>query len=365
MENQKNQNVDIYRKRIGRQYLMLLLTLVFVIVTIVSASLFFRFYKTDRVMQAEANVYDKYYVMITDNYKSDFWQSVYKGAKERAKEENIYVELLGEQFSKDYSVEELMQIATASRVDGIIVYANETLEMAELINSAVNAGIPVVTLYGDCTKSDRLSFVGVGGYSVGRMYGGQIIDIIKEKRREELLESETIEDRSQIAITVLVSADTKDTGQNIIISGLQDTINQTNVTDSEFAVSIVAVDNANSFSVEESIRDIFLGESIPDVIVCLNELSTVCTYQAVVDFNMVGKVSILGYYDSETIVNAIERGGIYSTISIDALQLGEYSVNALSDYYEFGNTSEYYLADVTLINQDNVANYRKEEENDG
>ena len=97
---------------------------------------------------------------------------------------------------------------------------------------------------------------------------------------------------------------------NIIISGLQDVIDQDNVTDSEFAVSIVAVDNTNSFSVEESIRDIFLEENIPDVIVCLNELSTVCTYQAVVDFNKVGEVSILGYYASDAIVSAIERGGV-------------------------------------------------------
>lgn len=364
MENQKKPNEDIYRKRIFRQYLVLVITLVFVVATIIAASYFFGFYNADKAKQAEAGSYDKYYVMITDNYKSDFWQSVYKGAKEKAKEDNIYLDLLGEQFSKSYSIEELMEIATASKVDGIIVYANETLDMAERINEAVNEGIPVVTLYGDCTKSDRISFVGVGGYSIGRMYGGQIIDIIKEKRREELLEAETIGERNQVKISVIVSADTKDTGQNIVISGLQDAINQDNVTDSEFAVSIVAVDNSNSFSVEESIRDIFLGESIPDVIVCLNELSTVCTYQAVVDFNMVGEVSILGYYDSEAIVNAIERGGVYSTISIDTNQLGQYSVSALSDFYEFGNTSEYYLADVTLINQDNVEMYRKEEDED-
>lgn len=357
------QNDDLYKKRIGRQYLILLLTLLFVLITLVAGALFFRFYRSDLVKQAESHIYDKYYVMITDNYKSDFWKSVYRGAFDRAREENVYVDLLGEQLSKDYTVEELMEIAIASKVDGIIVYANETPEMAELINKAVGAGIPVVTLYRDCTKSDRISFVGVGGYSVGRMYGGQIIDIIKEKRREELLESEKIE-RTQVKITVLVSADTPDAGQNIVISGLQDVLNQDNVTDSEYAVSIVAVDNTNSFSVEESIRDIFLGDNIPNVIVCLNELSTDCAYQAVVDFNKVGEVSILGYYDSEMIVNAIERGGVYATISIDAAQLGEYSINALSDYYEVGNTSEYYLADVTLINQDNLADFRSEEVQD-
>ena len=336
----KNENELSYEKKIVRQYLLLIITLIFVLVTLVAGGLFFKFYRSDLVSQAESNVYDKYFVMITDNYKSDFWQSVYKGAFEKAKESNIYVDLFGEQFSKDYSVEELMEIAIASKVDGIIVYANETLEMSRVINKAVDAGIPVVTLYGDCTRSDRLSFIGVGSYSIGKVYG------------------------SQIKITVLANADTKDTGQNIIISSIQDTINQDNVTDSEFAVSIVAVDNTNSFSVEESIRDIFLGEEIPDVIVCLNELSTVCTYQAVVDFNMVGEVSILGYYDSEAIVSAIEKGGVYATISIDAAQMGDYAVTALADYHDIGNISEYYLADVTLINQDNVEQFKKEEGDD-
>ena len=356
----KNQNED-YRKRIGRQYLLLILTLIFVLITLIAGSLFFRLYRSDIVTRAESQTYDRYYMMITDNYKSDFWKAVYKGALDKAREENAYVDLMGEQFSKDYSEEELMEIAIASRPDGIIVYANEDLEMARLINKAVDAGIPVVTLYGDCTRSDRISFVGVGSYSIGKMYGSQIIDIIKEKRREELLEAETIEARSQIKITVLVNSDTKDTGQNIIISSLQDSIYQGNVTDAEFAVSVEAVDNTNSFSVEESIRDIFLGENIPDVIVCLDELSTVCAYQAVVDFNKVGEVNILGYYGSETIISAIERGGIYATVSVDAAQLGEYSVTALSDYHEFGTTSEYYLADVTLINQDNVDQFREEE----
>ncbi len=359
-----NQNEANYTKRIGRQYLMLLLTLVFMLLTLIAGILFFKLYRVDLLGQAEANNYDKYYVMICDDYKSDFWQSVYRGALERGKEENVYVDLFGQQFSREYSVEELMKIAIASSVDGIIVSASETEEMAALIDEAVAAGIPVVTLYGDCTRSERLSFVGVGSYSIGKMYGSQIIDIIKEKRREELIEAETIEERSQVKITVLANADAKDAGQNIIISSIQDVIDQDNVTDSEFAVSIVTVDNTNSFSVEESIRDIFLGEDIPNVIVCLNELSTVCAYQAVVDFNMVGEVSILGYYNSEAIVSAIERGGIYATISIDAEQMGQYSVTALSDYQELGNVSEYYMADVTLINQDNVEKYRRMEGKD-
>lgn len=364
MEHMKKSNVDIYQKRINRQYLTLLFTLFFVVITLIAGSFYFRFYRAGITRRAEGNEYDQYYVMITDNYKSDFWQSVYRSALETAKEHGIYVDLLGENLSGDYSCEELMRMAIASKVDGIIVYASEAVSMTNLIDEAVKNGIPVVTLYGDSTHSDRLSFVGVGGYSVGKLYGKQIVNIIKDNRRQELLESETIGDRTQIQIAVLANADTLDAGQNIIISSMQDTIRQENATDSEFEVSIVTVDNTNAFAVEESIRDIFMQEEVPDVIVALNELNTVCAYQAVVDYNMVGDVNVLGYYDSEEIIKAIDRGVIYATVAIDTDQLGTYSVQALMDYYEFGNTSEYYTADITLINKENVGDFKKKEEQD-
>lgn len=350
-------------KSIRRQYILLAVTQVSVLVTLILGTLLFRFYMSNFRTKQESYEYDKYYVMITDNYKSDFWQAIYKGAVDYAKEEGIFVELLGQNISGEYSCEELMRIAIASRVDGIIVYANESDEMTELINEATDNSIPVVTLYSDNTRSSRMSYVGVGSYNIGREYGKQINNIVREKRRDSI-ESENIGQRSPLEIAVLVNAGVGDSGQNIIISAIQDSLRQVNITDSEYNISTVTIDNANAFSVEESIRDIFLMENVPDVILCLNELDTVCAYQAVVDFNKVGQVNILGYYDSDAIVNAVDRGVLYATVSIDTRQLGEYSVKALNDYYEYGNTSQYYTADITLISQDNVADFLKKEDGD-
>lgn len=351
-------------KKFNSQTILLFTTVLFTLATLVVGALVFRFYMADIGKTQDATEYDKYYVMITDNYKSGFWQSVYQGALEAAKQQNIYVDLLGENIAGDYSCEQLMKIAIASQVDGIIVFASENDEMTALINEADEKGIPVITLYGDSTHSKRRSFVGVGSYNIGREYGRQIFNIIKEKRREDFIESENMGQRKTMQIAVLVNTDSQDSGQNIIISGLQETLDQENATNSEFSISIVPVDNKNAFSVEESIRDIFLNDTIPDVIVCLNEQNTVCAYQAVVDFNKVGDVNILGYYNSESIVSAIEKGIVYATISIDTQQMGKYCIDALSDYYNYGNTSEYFTADVTLINKNNVADYLKKEEND-
>ena len=165
----------------GIAVLPLFLSAACVVLTVFMALYVLWFYRGGYQEETAGETYGRYYMMITEDDKSAFWQSVYQGAVERALEENVYVDWLGKDHFRDYSVEQQMEIAIASGVDGIIVTASETEEMTELINKASEEGIPVVTLYGDNTQSARCSFVGVGSYNLGREYGRQAIKIIREK----------------------------------------------------------------------------------------------------------------------------------------------------------------------------------------
>ncbi len=327
---------------------------------------------------ADDTVYDRYYVMITDDYKSSFWTSVYQGAYARGLENNVYVDWLGGNLSREYSKEDLMRIAIASGVDGIIVTADEGEEIAALIDEASAQGIPVVTLYGDNTHSSRCSFVGVGSYNLGREYGKMglylLADIIGNKDSAERRLSSGREDGAvqfldsaraiggKVKIAVLVNAYASDVDQNILYSGIQETMENEKSTDIELEFIPISIDDTNDFSVEESIRDIFMEENVPDIIICLDELSTTCVYQAVVDYNMVGDVNILGYFLSDTIANAIDRNVIYATAVIDTEQMGGYCIEALQEYHDLGYTSQYFTADVTVINKNNVAEYLDDNE---
>lgn len=327
------------------------LTVLCIVVTVVIGVVMLRFYRSGMVQETQKEVYDRYYVMITDDRKSAMWSSVYEGAKGRALEDGVYVDWLGENLLEEYSREDLMEIAIASGVDGIIVTADESETMQELINRAADGGIPVVTLYGDNTRSDRCSFVGIGSYNLGREYGKQVMELIADRQEDE---------EAPVRIAILVNAYAQDLDQNILCSGVQETVEQEQGVQVELMP--LQIDDTNAFSVEESIRDIFMEQEIPDVIICLNELTTTCVYQAVVDYNKVGQVAILGYYDSETIIHAIDRNVIYSTISIDTEQMGQFCVDALQEYHELGYTSQYFTTDVRLINRDNVEQYLENEE---
>lgn len=347
------------RKFSGLTLLPVFLSVICVVFTVIMAVYVLWFYQGSYQEETAGEIYDRYYIMITQDDQPAFWQSVYQGACERALQENVYVDWLGSERFQDYSVEEQMEIAITSGVDGIIVTADESEEMTALIDQAVAQDIPVVTLYGDDTRSARCSFVGVGAYNLGREYGRQAVKIVQEK----LADTEETQARP-IRVTLLVNSYANSLDQNIIYSGIQEAIEQDRG-ETVMELSLQSVDDTNAFSVEESVRDIFMEENVPDILICLNELNTTCAYQAVVDYNKVGTVSILGHYVSDTILNAIDRNVIYATVDIDTPQMGGFCIDALQEYHDLGYTSQYFTADINLISKDNVEEYLQGEETDG
>ncbi|MCR4989272.1 MAG: substrate-binding domain-containing protein [Lachnospiraceae bacterium] len=343
----------------NRSVIFLISTTIFAAAILIVAFLYIRFYLAGSSDEINERSYSRYYAMIAEDHKSSFWQSVYQGALEAAEKNDTYVELFGSNLLYDYSTAELMEMAVSAGVDGIMVYGNGSDEMTELINEASDKGIPVVTIYSDNSSSKRCSYVGISGYNIGREYGRQIISVSNEKRRVSYGSQDHPEE--ELKITMLVDSKMASYNQNLILSGIQDSMSQ-NPLSTGYSIKIVTVDNNNPFSVEESVRDVFMDNDVPDVLVCLNELDTTCAYQAVVDYNQVGNVYILGYYDSEKILNAISRNVVFSSLAVDTAQMGAFCVEALDEYKEFGYTSQYFAADLTLIDRNNVSEYLKKEE---
>lgn len=284
--------------------------------------------------------YDYHYAMITDEGDSDFWDKVYESARETGMKNNVYVERFGSGLSVEYTKNELVELAIQASVDGIILPGDEEEETIELLDQAVQAGIPVVTVQTDCSGSLRQCFVGTNNYNLGQDYGKQIAEIWKEK---EVREGRTAH------VLVLMDEDRVDTSQNLILLGLRETAKKL-LGEDQVVVDTELIDNTGSFRSEESIRDIFLNwNELPDIMVCLNEINTRCAFQAAVDYNKVGTVQILGYYDSDTILDAVSKEIVYATFAPDTEQMGTDSVLALNEYVRTGYTNGYMAVDTALI----------------
>lgn len=303
---------------------------------------------TGRSSQQEENgkVYRYKYDMIVDSPESSFWQAVYNCAQEWAQKNNAILELRGSGKENDYNKLDYMNMSIASNSDGIILQYSGEQGLESKINEAVQKGIPVVTVMSDAVHSMRQSFVGVSDYQLGSAYGEKVAEYVtKDTKSILILLKRNIDDMSQSQIYTQISnaaqakagsaADIKISGRNLLSTG--------------------------TFETEEAVTDIFQQkDKVPDILVCMDEETTECARQAVLDFNLAGKVTIIGYYSSDDILTAVEKGVISVTCDVDTDQLGRYSIEALTEYQKDGRTNSYYNVDINFLDKDAVREMRRE-----
>ncbi|MBQ1247010.1 MAG: substrate-binding domain-containing protein [Clostridiales bacterium] len=303
--------------------------------------------KLGEVHEEEFTEYPRLYAYIAEDPDSQLSNRIYKEIAEYAVENDCYVEMTGQNLSTSYSKADRMNIAISSKVDGIILEGDDSKETADLIDKATANGIPVVTVLSDCQTSSRKSFVGLNNFSLGSEYGEELATIGEMNKKYPL--------------NALILLDGDDGNSDDIIHAAI----QQSVTGRLIKLTSAVVDTSSPFTSEESVMNILDGlATIPDVIICLNDRTTESAIQCIVEKNLVGKTTILGYYDSDTILKAIDRGSVYATFAIETKTVAKQCVNALNEYNNTGFVSEYNPANYILINRQNVSEYTREDDVD-
>ena len=301
--------------------------------------------KLGEVHEEEFTEYPRLYAYIAEDPDSQLSNRIYKEIAEYAVENDCYVEMTGQNLSTSYSKADRMNIAISSKVDGIILEGDDSKETADLIDKATANGIPVVTVLSDCQTSSRKSFVGLNNFSLGSEYGEELATIGEMNKKYPL------------NALILLGGDDGNS-DDIIHAAIQQS-----VTGRLIKLTSAVVDTSSPFTSEESVMNILDGlATIPDVIICLNDRTTESAIQCIVEKNLVGKTTILGYYDSDTILKAIDRGSVYATFAIETKTVAKQCVNALNEYNNTGFVSEYNPANYILINRQNVSEYTREDD---
>ena len=256
---------------------------------------------------------------------------------------------MGPDRGTSYDKLDYMNMSIAAKADGIILQYNGESGLEKAIDTAVENGIPVVTVMSDAVHSRRQSFVGVSDYQLGMAYGEFVSSYVDEDTEKILiLQKRDIDDMNESQIYTQISNSVQKTAGNNDIQ-----IRGRNLL------------STGTFETEEAVTDIFQQKrNIPDILVCMDEETTECARQAVLDFNLAGKVKIIGYYTSEDILAAVEKGVISVTCDVDTTQLGQYSVEALTNYIKDGRTNSYYNVDINFLDRAAVEKMRREADTD-
>ena len=293
-----------------------------------------------------ATGYEKHYLMISGEENTLMWDSIYESASAAAKDADAYVELITPGHDDAYTKADYLRIGIASQVDGIILEADGSCEEQELIQEAADENIPVVTVLTDDSSSARISFVGLNSYQLGNAYTEQILGLLKEHTTTQVL--------------LLSNSQSKTQETNLIYYQIKKELEKKKKDYQTVTISEYNIDSSSGFDTEEFVRDIFVSEeNLPDVLVCMDEVVTECVYQALVDYNQVGNVDVVGFYYSDVILDGISKGIISSAIALDMKEIGRYSINALEEFSSLGHTSSYYSVGQHVITRANVGAYRR------
>lgn len=287
----------------------------------------------------ESRVYESQYEMIVGSGKNEFWQAVYASAKKAAENHNAYLEFHASDMGTGYDEIDYMEISIAAGADGIILEFNGEEALKKEIDKAEAAGIPVITIMNDAPDSKRQSFVGVNDYQMGQAYGEQVAALLDEKTETALilLDREKGDfEKSQIYSQISNVVMEQENGENVKIQ----------------AQNLMP---ENKFDIEEAIRTIFQSpEGPPQILVCMDEVTTECAYQAMIDFNMVGEVKIIGYYVSDTIREAVNKGLIPVTCTLDTEKMGKDCIEALWEYKQEGRVNSYYNVELEFVSKNEI-----------
>ena len=324
-------------------YIILALILLMVALGIMSSWYMQRQIRLVTGNSIDVHSYDFHIAMISETPKDPQWIRIVNGARDFGSTHAAYVENFGENLFERRGIQELMQMAIASNVDGIILIGENSHELVKLVNMAKEQEIPVVLLLTDMMESARISFVGLNNYSLGTMYGTQLVELSRAKQDHRL----------RVSVLTETVGDTGLSG--VIYRGIFEALGQYSA---DMEIQSFEVGSHIEFEVEEQLRELLLSpDGHPDVIVCLSATTTAIALQSLVDYNLVGQVQILGTSDNELILNGIEMGIILSTVFINESGMGSTAIDLLLTYLEFGTASEYSTVQVQLITRENLSQF--------
>ena len=275
---------------------------------------------------AASKEYGRHYVFVSSD-SSKMMQDIFNDIYQACDSTGAYLEWCGKGTQRRYTAAECIDIAIAMGADGIILYPDGSSTLEASIEQAQDAGTPVVTILRDLSDSVRVSYVGVSNYQMGEQYGGWLLSLMNNGTSRVCLlqDSGDSENEIQLLFTQTVQA---------VRNGSSD--------DEKMELVTRSVDSTVDFDAEEVIRDILLDENRPDILICRNSVQTECAIQALVDYNLVGKVQVIGYYLTDTILAALRQDLIPVTMMIDTKALGQDCAQALGEYLDMERTSNYY-----------------------
>jgi ribose transport system substrate-binding protein len=252
------------------------------------------------------------YVLITANTQVPYWQTAKAGFLQSATQIGVQAQFAGPETYDVKAEEQAFRDAVQGKATGILVSVADPNLMKSDIDSAIAAGIPVITMDSDAPTSKRLFFIGTDNYHAG-VIGGQRL-------------AKELEGKGNVVVfTMPEQANLKDR-----LRGYHDTL------EAYPQIKIVReVDIKGDPQIAYDMASKILGNEKKervDAFVCLEALAGKEVATILKDYKIKDKIVIAMDTDPDTL-QGIQEGWIAATISQKPFTMGFVGLKMLDDLY--------------------------------
>ena len=121
------------------------------------------------------------YILVAANTKVPYWKAANEGFQKAAAEYIVTTDMVGPDGDDAAAEADAFQKAAAAKPAGILVSVSDAQRMRPEIDSAVRAGVPVLTIDSDAPDSARLFFIGTNNFEAGHLGGQKLVSLLNGK----------------------------------------------------------------------------------------------------------------------------------------------------------------------------------------
>lgn len=281
-------------------------------------------------------------VLIAHVYSNPYWQYIKMGAEKAAKERNAVIDFQGPDTANIDEGIKFINMAYAAKASGIIAYVQDENRYKPIINRVAQGGVPIVTVDSDAENSNRLAYVGTDNTAAGTMAAKEMIDKVGTSGKVGIIMGgKTVKNQVER------------------VEGFKQYIDK----NSKLAISEIESSDSYLLEAELAAKKILINNWDIKALLCTSALDGEGAAKAITGLGMEGKVKIICFDDLPETLDYIEKGIITSTIVQKPYIMGYKAVNIIMDNIEGKETKGVFLTDVSVINKDNLQDFKKEQGN--
>ena len=276
-----------------------------------------------------------YVAVICKSSQHEFWRTMEKGAMDAGEELGIKVtfEAPEDETHLDDQIK-LIEKAIDNNADAIVLAPLDTDKLNDVVDRAVDKGIPVITLDSDITTEKRLASIGTNNVTAGAIAARY--------------EAQLIGDKGKVAIIAHVE------GAQTTIDRMKGFVDEITVNHSGVEITDQVYTGGDAdVAYEETMK---ILKANPDIngIYATNEGSAVGAAKAVEESGLSDSITMIGFDSSDNEVEYLEKGVIDGMMVQNPFNMGYLGVRNIYKALHGKNIEKIIDTGAIYVNRDNL-----------